>query len=131
MWICPKCGREFKRTNQGHYCGKVPETVLEYIDLQPSETHSHLKELMTAIRDNVPYVHECILWSMPYYKKGEKSISFAAFKKHVSFYVGVEVIEEFSSELNGFVTKKDAIYFPYSKELPTQVIIDIAKWCLN
>ena len=107
------------------------ETVLEYIDSQPSETHSHLKELMTAIRDNVPYVHECIKWSMPYYKKGEKSISFAAFKKHVSFYVGAEVIEEFSSELTKFVTKKDAIYLPYNKEFPTQVIIDIAKRCLN
>lgn len=74
MWICPKCGREFKRTNQGHYCGKAPETVPEYIDLQPSETQSHLKGLATAIRDNVPNVHECILWSMPYYKKEEKSI---------------------------------------------------------
>ncbi len=121
MWICPKCGREFKRTNQEHYCGKAPETVQEYIELQPSEPHSHLKGLMNAIRDNVPHVHECILWSMPYYKKGEKAISFAAFKKYVSFYVGVEVIEEFSSELNGFVTKKDAVYFPYSKELPNGV----------
>ena len=45
MWICPKCGREFKRTNQDHYCGKAPETVPEYIDLQPSENHSHLKGL--------------------------------------------------------------------------------------
>ena len=52
MWICPKCGREFKRTNQDHFCGKAPETVPEYIDFQPSENHSHLKELMTAIRDN-------------------------------------------------------------------------------
>ena len=31
MWVCPKCGREFRRTNQGHYCGEPPETVLEYI----------------------------------------------------------------------------------------------------
>ena len=31
MWICPKCGKELKRTNQGHYCGKSPETVLELI----------------------------------------------------------------------------------------------------
>ena len=49
MWICPKCGREFKRTNQGHYCGKAPETVLEYIASQPLETHSHLTEMMTTI----------------------------------------------------------------------------------
>lgn len=34
MWICPKCGREFKRTNQGHYCGKAPESVDEYRELQ-------------------------------------------------------------------------------------------------
>lgn len=37
MWTCPKCGREFKRTNQGHYCGKVPENVDEYIELQITE----------------------------------------------------------------------------------------------
>ena len=42
MWICPKCGREFKRTNQGHYCGKAPGTVLEYIDSQPIETRPPL-----------------------------------------------------------------------------------------
>lgn len=131
MWTCPKCGREFKRTNQGHYCGKMPGTVLEYIDLQPLETHSRLKEVMTTIQDSVPDARECILWSMPYYKKGEKSISFAAFKKHISFYIGIEAIEEFSSELTGFVTKKNAIYFPYGKALPTQLIADIAKWCLN
>ena len=58
MWICPKCGREFKRTNQGHYCGKAPETVLEYIASQPLETHSHLTEMMTALQNNVPYINE-------------------------------------------------------------------------
>lgn len=69
MWKCPKCGREFKRTNQGHYCGKAPETVLEYIDLQPIETHTHLTEMMTILRRSVPNVNERILWSMPYYEK--------------------------------------------------------------
>lgn len=48
MWKCPKCGREFKRTNQGHYCGKAPETVSEYIALQPMETQTRLTEMMTA-----------------------------------------------------------------------------------
>lgn len=38
-----------KRTNQDYYRGKGPETVLEYIDLQPSESHAHLKGVMTAI----------------------------------------------------------------------------------
>ena len=131
MWMCPRCGREFKRTNQGHYCGEAPKTVLEYIDTQPIATHSHLKEMMNAIQNSVPCVNERILWSMPYYEKEGKSISFSACKKHISFYVGVETIENFALELKGLVTKKNAIYFPYDKALPTELIENIVKWCLG
>ena len=72
MWTCPKCGRKFKRTNQGHYCGKAPETVLEYINSQPIETRSHLTEMMLILQKSVPCVNERILWSMPYYEKEGK-----------------------------------------------------------
>lgn len=131
MWKCPKCGGEFERTNQGHYCGKAPKTVLEYIDSQPIETHHHLTEMMIILQSSAPYVNERILWSMPYYEKEGKSISFSACKKHISFYVGVEAIEKFALDLNEFVTKKNAIYFPYDKALPTKLIVNIAKWCLK
>lgn len=131
MWICPKCGREFKRTNQGHYCGKAPETVLAYIDSQPVETHTRLTEMMTILQNSVPCVNERILWSMPYYEKEGKSISFSACKKHISFYAGAEAIEKFAFELNEFVTKKNAIYFPYDQALPAKLIEHIAKWCLS
>lgn len=131
MWKCPKCGREFQRTNQGHYCGKAPETVPEYIDLQPIEAHDHLTEMMTVLRSCVPNVKERILWSMPYYEKEGKSISFSACKKHISFYVGAEAIETYAPVLNGFSTKKNAIYFPYAKALPASLIEDIAKWCFG
>ncbi len=131
MWKCPKCGREFERTNQGHYCGKAPKTVLEYIALQPIETHPLLTEMMIILQNSVPNVNERILWSMPYYEKDGKSISFSACKKHISFYAGAEVIEKFSLDLNEFVTKKNAIYFPYDKALPTKLIENIAKWCLS
>ena len=30
MWKCPKCGREFKNQDQGHYCIK-PESIDQYI----------------------------------------------------------------------------------------------------
>ena len=131
MWICPKCKREFKRVNQSHYCGKAPKTVLEYIDLQPVETRTHLTEMMTVFQNCVQRVNESILCSMPYYVKEEKFISFSACKKHISLYVGAEAIEKFALELNEFVTKKNAIYFPYDRALPTKLIEDIAKWCLN
>ena len=32
MWKCPKCGREFKRTNQGHYCGNERLEELQTAD---------------------------------------------------------------------------------------------------
>lgn len=131
MWTCPKCGRAFKRTNQGHYCGKAPETVSEYVALQPAEIRSCLEEMRRIIQDSVPCVNERILWSMPYYEKEGKTLSFSACKKHISFYAGLEAIEEFAAELNGFITKKNAVYLPYDKELPADLIADIAKRCLN
>lgn len=131
MWMCPKCRREFKRTNQGHYCGKAPKTVLEYINSQPIETHTHLTEMMIILQNSVSGVNERILWSMPYYEKEGKSISFSACKNHISFYAGDEAIERFSLELNDFVAKKNAIYFPYDRVLPTKLIESIAKWCLS
>lgn len=131
MWICPKCGREFERTNQGHYCGEAPKTVLEYIDSQPAETHAHLTEMMMILQNSVPGVNERILWSMPYYEKEGKSVSFSACKKHVSFYAGAEAVEKFALELNGFATKKNAVYFPYDRALPAKLIEEITKWCLS
>ena len=131
MWKCPKCGREFKRTNQGHYCGKAPETVLEYIALQPREMQTRLTEMMTALKNSVPDVNERILWSMPYYEKDGESISFSACINHISFYAGVEAIERFAPELKEFATKKNAIYFPYDKALPANLIERIVKWCLG
>ena len=87
--------------------------------------------MMFILQNSDPCVKERILWSMPYYEKEGKSISFSACKKHISFYVGVEAIGKFALELNEFVTKKNAIYFPYDKALPTKLIENIVKWCLS
>ena len=87
--------------------------------------------MMLILQNSVPCVNECILWSMPYNEKEGKSISFSACKRHISFYVGGEAIEEFALELEEFVTKKNAIYFPYDRVLPTKLIKDIAKWCFS
>lgn len=56
MWKCPKCGREFKNTNQGHYCGKAPETVDEYTEQQIPETKEHITNLRNIIKKCVPGV---------------------------------------------------------------------------
>lgn len=53
MWTCPKCGRTFKRQEQGHYCGKAV-TVEEYIAAQPEEVRQYLKEVRDALRAALP-----------------------------------------------------------------------------
>ena len=127
MWTCPKCGRAFKRTNQGHYCGKAPETIDEYIASQPDEARKHLTELRKVIHSCVPDVREWIAWSMPYFGKGENSISMAAFKKHISFYVDQEMTDMFLQQTTQYTVKKNAIYLPYNKPLPTEILETVVK----
>ena len=127
MWTCPKCGREFKRTNQGHYCGKAPETIDEYIASQPVEAQIHLTELRKQIHSCVPDVKERISWSMPYFTKGANSISMAACKKHISFYADAEIIEYVLQQRADFIVKKNAIYLPYDKGLPVEILETIVK----
>lgn len=58
-------------------------------------------------------------------------VSFAACKKYVSFYAGTDAIEAFKADLDGYVTKKNAIYFPYTSDMPLKLMERIVKWCLK
>ena len=127
MWICPKCGREFKKTNQGHYCGKAPETIEEYIAAQIQEAQTHMIELRQIMQRCAPDAVERIAWSMPVYKKDNCSISFAACKKHISFYADMDILEIYKSQLTEYTIKKNAIYLPYDKVLPIKVLEDIVR----
>lgn len=131
MWTCPKCGRNFKRQNQDHYCGKAPETIDEYISSQPEEIQQNLMEVRNAIRGAIPEAQERISWSMPTYWKGHNIIQFAGFKKHIGLYPGPEAVEVFSEKLKEYKTSKGTIQFPHNKPLPLELIGEIAKWCYS
>lgn len=131
MWTCPKCGRNFKRQNQDHYCGKAPETIDEYIFSQPEEIQRNLMEVRNAIRGAIPEAQERISWSMPTYWKGHNIIQFAGFKKHIGLYPGPEAVEVFSEKLKEYKTSKGTIQFPHNKQLPLELIGEIAKWCYS
>ncbi|MBR3999407.1 MAG: hypothetical protein IKI93_13830, partial [Clostridia bacterium] len=61
-------------------------------------------------------------WSMPVFKKDNRSISFAACKKHISLYIDEDVLEIVRPQLSEFVIKKNAVYLPYARALPEDVI---------
>ena len=131
MWKCPKCGRSFKNENQGHYCGKAPETVDEYILSQDEAIRGHLEGVRNVLRASLPDVVEKISWSMPTYWKGHNIIHFAAAKKHIGLYPGPEAVTYFAEKLDqaGCKYSKGSIQIPYSDDLPLDLIAEIAYWC--
>lgn len=129
MWQCPKCKREFKNTNQDHYCGEPPKTIDAYIEAQPEEVQTLLNTVRETLRATLPNAQERISWSMPTYWQKQNIIHFAAFKKHIGLYPGDKAIVHFSDKLTDYKTSKGAIQFPFDKPLPLQLIAEIAKWC--
>ena len=127
-WRCPKCGREFQKVGQSHYCEK-PTTIDEYIAAQEEGVRSKLRELRDILRAAIPEAKERISWSMPTYWKGQNLIHFAAAKKHIGLYPGGEATAAFAEELAGLSVSKGTIRLPLDRELPTALITEIAQWC--
>ena len=127
-WRCPKCGREFQKVRQSHYCEK-PTTIDEYIAAQGEGVRSKLRELRDILRAAIPEAEERISWSMPTYWKGQNLIHFAAAKKHIGLYPGGEATAAFAEELAGLSVSKGTIRLPLDRELPTALITEIAQWC--
>ena len=128
MWTCPNCGREFKRTNQSHYCGKAPTSIDEYILRQENDIQSALVCLKNTIHDAIPEAEETIAWGMQTWKKKGNIIHFAVKKNHIGVYVGQEATAFFEERLKGFEIYKGVIRLKLGQEMPLSLIADIAKW---
>lgn len=128
MWTCPKCGRTFRTENQHHFCGRSPETVDEYISEQSEDIQPILMKTREVLRTALPDCKEKISWSMPTYWKGRNIIHFAAQKAHLGIYPGGEAVAVFADRLQDYKTTKGAIQFPYKKEIPYDLITEIAQW---
>ena len=130
MWKCPKCGRNFSRNEQQHYCVK-PQTVEEYIEAQDDAVKPYLHEMRQILRTALPDAQEKISWSMPTYWKGVNIIHFAASKKHLGLYPGGEATTVFADKLKDYDVSKGTIRLPYNKPLPKELIAEIATWCFE
>ena len=131
MWTCPNCGREFKRTNQNHYCGKAPVSIDEYISGQAKDIQPTLLSIRNAIHDAIPEAEETIAWGMPTWKKKSNIIHFAVSKNHIGIYAGQEAVDYFKEKLKDFETEKGTIRLMTNQEIPLALIAEIAKWCYS
>jgi uncharacterized protein YdhG (YjbR/CyaY superfamily) len=131
MWKCQKCGREFMKENQEHFCGEPPKSIDEYIIRQADHAQPLLYQLRDTLRSVLPEAEERISWSMPTFWKKRNIIHFAAFKNHIGLYPGDKAIVHFADQLKEYKTSKGAVQFPYSKPIPWKLIADIASWCYD
>lgn len=131
MWQCPKCGRDFKNTNQHHYCGESLKTIDTYIDAQSEEVRPFLNQVRDTLRVALPNAEERISWSMPTYWYNQNIVHFAAFKKHIGLYPGEKAVGHFKEKLTEYKTNKGTVQFQYSKPIPLPLIAEIAKWCFD
>lgn len=130
MWQCPKCGREFKNTNQDHFCVK-PNSIDEYIEAQPEDVQPLLQSIRETIKAAAPEAIEKISWQMPTFWQGENLIHFAAFKRHIGLYPGGEATAIFAERLVGYKTSKGTIQLPLGKQIDYELITDIVRWRVN
>jgi uncharacterized protein YdhG (YjbR/CyaY superfamily) len=128
VWKCPKCGREFSRQEQQHYCGK-PQTIDEYIEAQDEAVQPMLREIRAVIRSAIPEAQERLSWSMPTFWMGRNILHFAASKKHLGLYPGGEATTVFADALKDYDVSKGTVRIPWDRALPVELVQRIARWC--
>ena len=103
-------------------------TISEYISEQDPAVQSRLNAIYDTIRGAIPDAEERLSWGMPTFWKGRNIIHFAAAKHHIGLYPSPEAVEAFADRLKEYKTSKGAIQLPNQKELPLELISEIACW---
>jgi predicted N-acetyltransferase YhbS/uncharacterized protein YdhG (YjbR/CyaY superfamily) len=114
----------------------APMDIDEYIEAQSLSVQPILRRVRSAVRTAAPGAVEKISWQMPTFflspngAHGKNLIHFAAQKKHIGVYPGVEAMEYFTPRLSKYKTSKGAIQFPYQDFGDEQLalISEIAVW---
>ena len=130
MWQCPKCKREFKNTNQSHFCTKA-ESIDDYIAMQIADLQPIIKKVCEVIQEAAPGCTEIISCHMPTFKIGSSTlIQLAAHKNHLGFYPFDDAVNTFADRLSleGFKFNKGCIHFPWNKPMPYGLIFEIVEY---
>ena len=121
MWTCEKCGREFKRTNQNHFCVEI-ETVEDYINQFSTDEQEILNAIRKIIIQDFVDAEETIKWRMPTYKKNSKTIHFANHKNHINLFIGENVLSQYSEDCADYQMDNGNIKFRKNEEIPYDLI---------
>ena len=105
-----------------------PTSVEEYFSWFPPHIQAKLQQIRETLSAALPEAKEVISYHMPAFKTTEVLVYYAAAKSHLGYYPTNSGVEEFKNELAGYVTSKGAIQFPFDRELPLNLIAQIAQF---
>lgn len=108
--------------------GVVPQSVDEYIAMQPETIQPALEKIRQVIRKAAPKAEESISYQMPGYKQNGPLVYFGAFKNHYSFFPTSTPVKAFADQLKKYKSSKGTIQFAYDEPLPVKLISDIVKF---
>ncbi|MFP5237448.1 MAG: iron chaperone [Acidobacteriota bacterium] len=103
--------------------------VEAYLAGVPEPARTTLQTVRERIRAAAPKAAtETISYRMPAFHHHRVLVSYAAFKKHCSFFpMGSSVIEGLADEVKPYRTAKGTLQFPLDKPLPASLIRKIVK----
>ena len=107
-----------------------PENVDTYIANSSKESQQKLEEIRKLIKTTIPEVEEKIWYGVPFYNYHGEFVGFAAYKNHVSFGFGNDVLQNEDREIlekQGYKTGKGTIQIKYDQEIPITIIKKILK----
>jgi len=108
--------------------GAAIKTVDQYLAAVPEPARSTLSRIRAAIRSAAPSeATEVISYGMPAFRHKGVLVWFAAFSDHCSLFPTAAIIEEFKSELKGYIISKGTIQFPAEKPLPAALVKKMVK----
>ena len=97
--------------------------VNDYLSRVPTIQREALERLRSTIKSIAPDATEVISYDIPTFKlNGRMLVSYAAFKKHCSFFPGAGPVEKHASDLKSFQTSKGTIQFTPEHPLSTALV---------
>jgi uncharacterized protein YdhG (YjbR/CyaY superfamily) len=107
---------------------KNPWNVEEYMSQVPQPQRAALERLRNTIKSIVPDATEVISYEIPTFKlNGRMLVSYAAFKKHCSFFPGAGPVATHADDLKSFQTSKGTIQFTPEHPLSMALVKKLVK----
>lgn len=100
-----------------------------YLAKVPEPARTTLEKLRAMIGAAAPKeATECLSYGIPTFRYKGGLVSYAAFKKHCSFFpLQASLIDEMKDELKNYRTSKGTLQFPLDQPLPAMLVKKMVK----